>query len=351
MKDSFVHLHVHSEYSLEDSLIRIDALANKIAEGEMPAVALTEQGNLFSALKFYRAAQKAGVKPIIGVELRINDSEDYKESSRLILLCQNYQGYKNLNYLITRSYQEGQYQGVAFVQKQWLKDHVEGLIALSGAQYGNIGQALLAGNYIQARNLLSEWQTIFPDRFYLELQRTNHSGEDDYIYSAVELAAELNIPAVATNNVRFLLEEEFEAHEARVCVQQGYTLGDLRRPKLYSSKQYLRSIDEMMELFSEIPEAIENTIGIAKRCNLELTLGENYLPDFPVPEGFNQDEWLTHQAKEGLGQRLVIEDDEDLLEAQGVYQERLELELDVIIEMGFSGYFLIVGGFYSMGES
>jgi DNA polymerase-3 subunit alpha len=351
VKNSFVHLHIHSEYSLEDSLIRIDALASKIAEGEMPSVALTEQGNLFSALKFYRAAQKIGVKPIIGVELRVNDSEDKKEYSRLVLLCQNYQGYKNLNYLITRSYQEGQYQSVAFIQKKWLNDHAEGLIALSGAQQGNIGQALLAGNYNQARNLLSEWQTIFPDRFYLELQRTSHSGEDDYIYSAVELAAELNTPVVATNNVRFLLEEEFEAHEARVCVQQGYTLGDSRRPKLYTSKQYLRSTDEMMELFSEIPEAIENTVAIAKRCNLELTLGENYLPDFPVPEGFNQDEWLTYQAKQGLGQRLVIEDDEDLFEVQGVYQERLELELDVIIEMGFSGYFLIVADFIQWAKA
>ncbi len=345
MKDSFVHLHVHSEYSLEDGLIKIDALANKIAEDAMPAVALTEQGNLFSAVKFYRAAQQAGVKPIIGVEIRINGRKDYRESSRLILLCQNYQGYKNLNYLITRSYQEGQYQGIASVQKQWLREHVEGLIALSGAQYGDVGQALLAGNYVQARNLLREWQAIFPDRFYLELQRTGHSREDDYICSAIELAAELDIPVVATNNVRFLLEEEFEAHEARVCVQQGYILGDSRRPRLYSSKQYLRSIDEMMELFSEIPEAIENTIGIAKRCNLELTLGENHLPDFPVPQGFSQDKWLTHQAKEGLGNRLVIEEDEDLFEIQGVYQERLELELDVIIEMGFSGYFLIVADF------
>ncbi len=345
VKDSFVHLHVHSEYSLEDGLIRIDALANKIAEAEMPAVALTEQGNLFSALKFYRAAQKAGIKPIIGVELRINDSEVNNGSSRLVLLCQNYQGYKNLNYLITRSYQEGQYQGVALVQKIWLKDYAEGLIALSGAQQGNIGQALLAGNYNHARNLLSEWQSIFPDRFYLELQRTNHPGENDYINSAVELATEFNMPVVATNNVRFLLDEEFEAHEARVCIHQGYTLGDSRRPNLYTSAQYLRSTDDMNELFSEIPEAIENTIAIAKRCNLELTLGENYLPDFPVPKGFNQDEWLIHQAKEGLGLRLVIEDDEDLNEIQGVYQERLELELDVIINMGFSGYFLIVADF------
>ncbi len=345
MKDSFVHLHIHSEYSLEDGLIKIDELANKIAEGEMPAVALTEQGNLFSALKFYRAAHKAGVKPIIGVELRISENDDYKESSRLVLLCQNYQGYKNLNSLITRSYQEGQYQGSAFVQQLWIKNYAEGLIALSGAQQGNIGQALLAGNYSHAKDLLSQWQTIFPDRFYLELQRTNHPGENDYIYSAVELATELNAPVVATNNVMFLLEEEFEAHEARVCIHQGYTLGDLRRPNLYKIEQHLRSSDEMIELFSDIPEAISNTIEIAKRCNLELIIGENYLPEFPVPERFDQDEWLVHQAKEGLGLRLVIEDGEDLHEIQSTYQERLELELDVIIEMGFSGYFLIVADF------
>jgi len=345
VKDSFVHLHVHSEYSLEDGLIRIDALVDKVADGKMPAVALTEQGNFFSALKFYRAAQKSGVKPIIGVELRINDHEDYKESSNLILLCQNYDGYQNLNCLITRSYREGQFQGVAFVRKEWMKDYAEGLIALSGAQQGNIGKALLAGNYKHARTLLCEWLSIFPDRFYLELQRTTHAGENDYIYSAVELAAELNTPVVATNNVRFLLEEQFEAHEARVCIQQGHTLDDSRRPHLYTSEQYLRSDEEMVDLFSDIPEAIENTSAIARRCNLELTLGENHLPDFPVPEGFDQDEWLIHKSREGLGQRLVIEDDEDLNELQGVYQERLDAELDVITEMGFSGYFLIVADF------
>ena len=311
----------------------------------MPAVALTEQGNLFSALKFYRAAQKSGVKPIVGVELRINNHGEYKESSKLVLLCQNYNGYQNLNCLITRSYREGQFQGVAFVQKEWMKDYAEGLIALSGAQQGNVGKALLAGNYNHARTLLSEWLSIFPDRFYLELQRTNHAGENDYIYSAVELATELNTPVVATNNVMFLSEEEFEAHEARVCIHQGYTLDDSRRPHLYTSEQYLRTAEEMTDLFSDIPEAIENTIAVARRCNLELTLGENYLPDFSVPEGFDQDEWLIHKSKEGLGQRLVIEEDEDLDELQGVYQERLEVELDVIIEMGFSGYFLIVADF------
>ena len=345
MKDSFVHLHVHSEYSLEDGLIRIGALADKISEGKMPAIALTEQGNLFSALKFYRAAQKSGVKPIIGVEIRIIDHENYKESSKLVLLCQNYNGYQNLNCLITQSYHEGQFQGVAFVQKEWMKDYAEGLIALSGAQQGNVGKALLAGNYDHARTLLSEWLSLFPDRFYLELQRTKHAGENDYIYSAVELAAELNTPVVATNNVMFLSEEEFEVHEARVCIHQGYTLEDSRRPHLYTGKQYLRTSEEMTDLFSDIPEAIENTIAIARRCNLELTLGENYLPDFPVPEGYDQNEWLIHKSKEGLGQRLVIEDDEDLIELQGVYQERLEVELDVIIEMGFSGYFLIVADF------
>ena len=345
MKDSFVHLHVHSEYSLEDGLIRIGALADKVFEGKMPAIALTEQGNLFSALKFYRAAQKSGVKPIIGVEIRIIDHENYKESSKLVLLCQNYNGYQNLNCLITQSYHEGQFQGVAFVQKEWMKDYAEGLIALSGAQQGNVGKALLAGNYDHARTLLSEWLSLFPDRFYLELQRTNHAGENDYIYSAVELAAELNTPVVATNNVMFLSEEEFEVHEARVCIHQGYTLEDSRRPHLYTGKQYLRTSEEMTDLFSDIPEAIENTIAIARRCNLELTLGENYLPDFPVPEGYDQNEWLIHKSKEGLGQRLVIEDDEDLIELQGVYQERLEVELDVIIEMGFSGYFLIVADF------
>ena len=300
MIDSFVHLHIHSEYSLEDGLIRIKDLVDKVYKYEMPAAALTEQGNFFSALKYYRAAHKIGVKPIIGVDLRVIENDNYLQSTALVLLCQNYQGYKNLNHLITRSYQEGQYQGIAFVQKSWIENYSEHLIALSGAQQGDIGQALLAGNYNHAKTLLSGWQMIFPDRFYLELQRTNHPGEDNYIYSAVELAAELNAPVVATNNVRFLSEEEFEAHEARVCIHQGYTLGDSRRSNLYSPAQYFCSSEEMIELFADIPEAIENTVEIAKRCNLELILGENYLPDFPVPSGFNQNEWLVHQAKQGV---------------------------------------------------
>lgn len=345
MKDKFVHLHIHSEYSLEDGLIRIKELTNKIAADEMPAVALTEQGNLFSALKFYRAAHRAGIKPIIGVEIRINENDTHKESSRLVLLCKNYQGYKNLNTLITRSYQERQYQGVAFVHKAWMSDHAEGLIALSGAQQGDVGQALLAGNYSRAKDLLIKWQAIFPNRYYLELQRTNYPGENDYIYSAVALATEIHVPVVATNNVRFLLKKEFEAHEARVCIHQGYTLGDSRRPSLYKIEQYLRSSDAMIELFSDIPEAVENTIEIAKRCNLELTLGEKYLPNFPVPDGFDQNQWLTRQAKEGLGQRLVIEDGQDLQEIQENYQDRLELELEVVIARDFSGYFLIVADF------
>lgn len=345
MNGSFVHLHIHSEYSLQDGLVRIEDLVAKIVTDKAPAVALTEQGNLFSALKFYRSAQKRGIKPIIGVDVWINFTTDYKLCSRLVLLCQDLQGYKNLNILISRSYREGQHHGIPYINKDWLQGHSAGLIALSGAQQGNIGQALLAGKYEHAKQLLHEWQTIFPDRFYLELQRAGHTSDKNYIDSALELALACDMPVVATNNVRFLLEKDFAAHNARVCIHQSSILTDLKRPILYTEKQYLRSSEEMIELFSDIPEAIENTIIIAKRCNLELKIGENHLPDFPVPEDFNQDQWLGKKVREDLGKFLILEDDQEIAEVQLIYQQRLESELRVIEDMGFSGYFLIVADF------
>lgn len=345
MKDNFIHLHIHSEYSLEDGLIKIDALVNRSVADSMPALALTEQGNLFSALKFYRSAQKAGIKPIIGVEVRVNGDHKHK-SSRLILLCQNYQGYINLNALVSHSYRHGQYQGVPYVSRSDLSQYAGSLIALSGAQQGDVGQSLLSGHYNQARTLLQQWQEIYSDRFYIELQRTNHPGENKYIHAAVELASELDLPVVATNNVRFLLAQEFEIHEARICIQQGHVLEGNRQPSHpYTNQQYLRSVADMTALFADIPEAIENTVAIAKRCNLELIVGENYLPDFPVPEDFNQDRWLIEQVNQGLKKRLILAEGEDLYEVQETYQERLDLELEVITSMGFSGYFLIVADF------
>lgn len=314
----------------------------------MPALALTEQGNFFSLVKFYREAQKHGVKPVAGVELKILDDRIKTESSRILMLCQHMDGYQNLCRLITRSYTEGQSQGVPYVKHEWLNGNTEGLIALSCEREGDIGQALINGNDDTAKSALAEWLRLFPNRFYLELQRTGRSKEDIYIEGAVSLADSFDVPVVATNDVRFLEPEDFDAHEARVCIQQSFTLNDSRRPHLYSPEQYLRSPEEMNRLFEDIPEAIENSTLIAQRCNLELTLGEYYLPHFPAPDGMDEDSCLEKLAQSGLEKILSEVDNNnvnDPLHNQDEYRLRLTTELSVVNNMGFSGYFLIVADF------
>ncbi len=253
---SFVHLRLHTEYSLVDSTIRIKQLMPVVEEGGMPAVAMTDQNNLFGMVKFYRAARAAGIKPIFGVDVLLVDEEDDNLLYHIILLCQNDAGYKNVTKLISRAYMEGQKLGVPRVQRNWIKETSDGVIMLSGGRDGDVGHALLAGNKELAQKHLSDWQSVFPDRYYMELQRTGRKGEDEYLHAAVALASENNIPVVATNDARFLTQDDFEAHEARVCINSGYTLDDNTRPKHYSDQQYLRSAAEMEELFSDIPEAI-----------------------------------------------------------------------------------------------
>ena len=354
MSPSFVHLHLHTDYSLVDGCIRVKALAKSVAAAGMPAVAVTDQSNLFAMVKFYRAAIAAGVKPIIGVDLWVQNPDDVNQPTKLILLCQNHEGYLNLTRLISRSYIEGQHNGIPMIQQAWLQGENDGLIALSGGRNGDIGQALLADNGIAAKQLLNEWTALFGDRFYIELQRTGRESEEDYLHAAVALAVDANVPVVATNDVCFLKANNFEAHEVRVCINGGRTLDDPRRPKLYSEQQYLRSPEEMCELFSDIPEALENSVEIARRCNLELTLGENVLPEFPVPEGMTTDSFFRAQAEEGLNQRLDFLFDtsaENFAEIRKPYDERLNHELNVIIDMGFPGYFLIVADFIKWAKN
>ncbi len=304
MTAPFVHLHLHTEYSLVDGIVRVKPLVKAVAAAGMPACAVTDQSNLFALVKFYKAALGAGVKPIIGADIWIHNELDPNQPSRLVLLCQDRAGYLNLNALISRSYIEGQHRGVPTVQKDWLREHSSGLIALSGGRAGDVGLALLAGNAALAEQMLTDWCAIFPDRYYLELQRTGRDHEEDYLHAAVDLATRRVVPVVATNDVHFLTAADFEAHEARVCIHDSRTLDDPRRPRRHSEQQYLKSPEEMAELFADIPEALENTVEIAKRCNLELTLGKNYLPDFPVPAGMTMDDFFRAQAREGLEQRL-----------------------------------------------
>ena len=348
MSSSFVHLHLHTEYSLVDGLVQIQPLVQAVAQAGMPAVAVTDQSNLFALVKFYREAMAAGVKPIVGVDLWLGCAHDTQPPSRLVLLCQNTQGYHNLTELISRTYLDGQHRGVPMLDKQWLVGHSEGLIALSGGRDGEMGQALLNNKTEEAKAAADFWQRHFPDRFYLELQRTGRPGEEAYIHAAVDLAQELHWPVVASNDVHFLQRTEFEAHEARVCIHDGRTLDDPRRPRRYSEQQYLRTPQEMSALFADIPESIANSLAIAQRCNLELSLGKNFLPDYPVPAGMSIEEFLEHDARQGLEQRLpiILSGDEAHRTGQRqVYADRLTFELDVINKMGFAGYFLIVADF------
>jgi DNA polymerase-3 subunit alpha len=353
---AFVHLHLHTEYSLVDSVVRIQSesegvpgLMDAVATMGMPAVALTDQSNLFAMVKFYRAAQAAGIKPIIGVDLLIHETGERAEPSRLVLLCQNHVGYLNLNRLVSRSYLEGQRKGVPTVMREWLtRDVVSGLIALSAAGEGDVGRWLRAGREQQARAALNFWQDLFSDRYYMELQRTGRDGEHTYLDGALDLAEQRGVPVVATNDVRFIRRDDFEAHEARVCIHDGMLLEDSKRPRKYSEQQYLRSPQEMAELFADVPEALQNAVEIARRCNLEVKLGKSVLPAYPVPAGLTTEDFLRTESAQGLEQRLQQLAAAPLMGrviAREEYTSRLESELLVICQMGFAGYFLIVADF------
>jgi len=348
MKNEFVHLRLHSEYSLVDGLVRIKPLAKKAAEIDMPAVALTDFNNFFGLIKFYKASQAAGVKPILGADVLVLDEDGEGSPTQLVLLIADQAGYKNLTNLISKAYQHGQRMGVPTIKRSWLQEFSKGLIALSGGRGGEIGVALVSGRSAEAEALLLEYMDLFPSRFYLELQRTGRPGEEDYLHAAVVLASKFSCPVVATNDVRFIAAGEFEAHEARVCIHEGRALDDPRRERRYSEQQYLRTADEMAELFSDIPEALQNTVEIAKRCNLDLRLGEYFLPDYPIPDGMTINEFFINESEEGLAKRLDFLFDseaEDFPEKQALYAARLKFELDIIIQMGFPGYFLIVMDF------
>ena len=348
----FVHLHVHTEFSLVDSTVRIPALMQQCAADGMPAVAMTDQSNLFGMVKFYKQAVAVGVKPIIGTDLRIVNEDEPERPHRLILLCKDNTGYRNLSRLVSRSYLDGQVRGEPQVRRQWLdSDSCAGLLALSGGVHGDVGKALVNGHTDEARELLTSWQSIFGDRYYFELVRTGRSDEENCIQASLRLAAAAGIGVVASNDVRFLNRDDFNAHEARVCIQAGQRLADPDRPHLYSENQYLRSSAKMAELFADVPEAIENAAEIARRCNLDLKLGQSVLPAFPVPKGQTESEFLEAKATSGLAVKLdeiyaassTSANERDTVRAP--YFERLNTELEVIREMGFPGYFLIVADF------
>jgi len=344
---SFIHLRVHTDYSLVDGVTRVKELAQRCTEFAMPAVAVTDDSNLFGLIKFYSSAIKAGLKPIAGADLWVQ-TEVLEQPAPLCALVLNEQGYKNLTVLISRAWQRNQKGGRAIVEQAWLAELNEGLLLLSAGAHGPVGQLLLTDKVAQADTLALWFAEHFPQRFYLEVQRASRAGDETALHLTVAQAQRLQLPIVATNDVRFLDKEDFEAHEVRVCIHESYTLEDPRRERRYTEEQYLKSPEEMAELFSDLPEALANTVEIARRCSLEIELGKNYLPAFPVPEGMTEAEYFEQASKEGLEKRLASVLDpnaEDYTERRAAYVARLEFELNVINQMKFPGYFLIVSDF------
>jgi DNA polymerase-3 subunit alpha len=347
MPPRFVHLNLHSEYSLTDSTIRLAELAKRCAELGQPAVALTDLSNFFGLVKFYKETESKGIKPVAGAQLTLDDGENVL--GRVGALCIDSSGYLSLSRLITRAYQDGQRGDVLGVRPEWLHEHHEGLILTLGHD-SPLGHAIAGGRDDHAESLLDQFAARFDDRLYVELTRVGKPGEEAFNRAALQLAAARGIPAIASNAVRFLAREDFDAHEARVCIATGRVLEDPKRPRDFTAEQYLKSTEEMAALFADLPEALENTVDLAARCNFELTLGTYYLPDFPVPEEHTLATWIRAEAERGLEARLRSHDPAPGLSVED-YQARLGVEVDVIIRMGFPGYFLIVADFINWGKS
>ncbi len=339
----FIHLRVHSDFSMVDGLQKIGPIVSAAAANNMPALALTDQMNMCGLVRFYGSAHGKGIKPLVGADFWVQSDELGDEQFRLTLLAMDNDGYQNITLLISRGYQRGHVQGRPVIDKEWLVEHAKGMIVLSGGREGDVGKFLLKGNRQMTEQCVAFYQTHFPDAYYLELLRTGRPDEEVYLHMAVNLASEFALPVVATNEVVFLTADDFDAHEIRVAIHDGYTLMDKRRPRRYSPQQYLRSQDEMCELFADIPEALENTVEIAKRCNVTVRLGEYFLPNFPTGDMTTED-FLVAKSKEGLEERLefLFPDPAVRAERRPEYDERLDIELKVINQMGFPGYFLIV---------
>src|SRR5215475_7646873 len=325
----FVHLRLHTEYSLIDSVVRVPELVDAVAASGMSAVGVSDQSNLFAMVKFYRAALARGVKPVIGVDLLVREPGERQQPSRLTLFCQSQAGYRNVTRLVSRAYLEGQQRGIPTIDRSWLsRETVNGLIALSCATEGDIGRALGGSRERDAEKALDFWLDLFGDRFYIELQRVGRPEEEAYIAASVLLASRRGVPLVATNDVRFLKADDFESHEARVCIHDGALLADSGRQRRYTQQQYLRTPQEMATLFADVPEALANSVGVARRCSLVLKLGTARLPQYPVPEGLTTAQFLREESDRGLQRRLdTIASQSNTPSDAASYGDRLRLEL------------------------
>ena len=354
----FVHLRLHTEFSVVDGTNRIDEIVKAAADDRQPALAITDLSNLFGAIKFYKAARGKGVKPLIGTEIVVEGlGKDALALSRMVLLVQGRQGYLNLSELLARAWTQNVVKAQAVVKLAWLKELSEGLILLSGAQAGPVGQALVQGDAVRAADIALQLASMFPHRFYLELQRAGRADDEGHVSAAVQLAARLKLPVVATHPVQFTTRDDYEAHEARVCISEGEILGNQRRVRRFTTEQYFKSAAQMEALFADVPSSLANTLEIARRCSLTLVLGKPQLPNFPIPpvngEILSVEDYFRHVSTEGLEDRLrqLYPDASERERQRPVYQERLEFEITTIVNMGFPGYFLIVGDFIQWAKT
>ncbi len=357
----FVHLHVHTQYSLLDGAIRINDLLAKCQEFGMQAVAITDHGAMHGALEFYVKAKKAGIKPIIGCEFYIAPQDRKKHAGaksssdaafHLVLLAMNHTGYKNLMKLASIAQLEGFYYKPR-IDKQTLIDHNEGLIALTACLHGGIPHLILNGNMEGARKETKALQKIFGDRLYFELQDNGIKEQKKVNKGLKKISQEFSIPLVATNDCHYLNRDEAFAHEVLLCIQTGRTINDANRFKFATDELYFKSPDDMHERFKAFPEALAESVKIAERCNLELEFGQHHFPNFPLPENETLDSYFERLAREGLKERLALLRDNGTLtaELEKTYHERLEMEIGVIKAMGFPGYFLIVADFINWAKN
>lgn len=352
---NFVHLRLHTEFSITDGILHVKDAIKLAQADQMFALAMTDLQNMFGLVKFYKGCLDAGVKPIIGAEVNVAATPENGsiDKYKILILAKNIKGYQELSALITRSYTENKILDVPYIKEEWLLDKsYHNLIILSGAKNGDIGQLILQHRMADAVAKLHKWQASFPDSYYLELQRINHASTNFLIKETIKIAHELDLPVVATHPIQFGLEKDYLAHELRVCIAEGEQIDNEKREIKFTSDQYLKSQKEMQKLFSDIPSAINNTLEIAKRCNVEITLGKYFLPDFATPDKSNLEEYLSILANNGLANRLceIYPDEKIRQEHANVYEKRLEIEIETIVQMGFSGYFLIVADFINWAK-
>ena len=343
--NKYTHLNLHSEYSIQDGLIRINELANKASELDFESLAITDLSNLFGFIKFYKELRKKGIKPICGSDFILLGENT--SPGNLQLLAKNHNGYKNLIRLISKAHTTGKVNGHPYLSIQDLTNFPEDLILITGSIESQIGKSILAGKQDTALKQIEYLRNIYKDNFFLQLTRNGKNQEELCNQTLIEFSKNLGIPVVATNQVRFLAKDDFEAHETRVCIQSGHVLGDKRRQRFFQDSQYFKSTEEMNDLFYDVPEALSNAYEISKKCNLEVKTGIYVLPDFKTPNKSSEADFLKNLIQDGITKKLELQ---NFSEIPDTYKERLDYELKVILKMGYEGYFLIVADFVNWAK-